>query len=449
MAAKLSVLSILVSVISLCACQSEPRFVKRDDGSTDVIVQDLPGVKDVAVTLTGYSWTYRYELRKTAGTWRATLSNIPDGPDAEVLYEVDYHFDTSMSKQEGTIQYTNTGTVAPPVSPRHLQRRATTVLFDDFSSGHIDPQKWQHAVTANGGGGNEFNMYTPEAVNSYVKNGELYIRPTLTTDRFGDNFLKNGNLDVKAVWGTCTGSARDGCMRHGSKIPVIMSASLTSKTHIRYGKIEVVAKLPKGDWLWPAIWMLPTEGHYGGWPRSGEIDIMEARGNLHYKTAKQGWQAGAGQEHATIHYGAAWNNKKSHGGQHTLQGTTFADNFHTYWIDWTADYVKLGVDSHTLIAFNTPSQGYWHEGNFQGNNIWANGGKDAPFDRPFHLILNVAVGGSWFSHGMTNSPYPQPWHDGWPDAMMGEFWHARHLWWPTWHGEDVAMRIKSVKMQQY
>jgi beta-glucanase (GH16 family) len=51
------------------------------------------------------------------------------------------------------------------------------------------------------------------------------------------------------------------------------------KQTLRYGKIEVVAKLPKGDWLWPAIWMMPQESVYGDWPRSGEIDIMEARGN--------------------------------------------------------------------------------------------------------------------------------------------------------------------------
>nr|KAG5712951.1 hypothetical protein BaRGS_021745 [Batillaria attramentaria] len=83
-----------------------------------------------------------------------------------------------------------------------------------------------------------------------------------------------------------------------------------------------------------------------------------------------------------------------------------------------------------------------------GDDIWASGGTDAPFDRPFYLLLNVAVGGHWFQSSMRNEPYPQPWHDGWWNSSM-EFWDARHLWEHTWHGEQAAMKIKSVKMQQY
>nr|KAG5712954.1 hypothetical protein BaRGS_021748 [Batillaria attramentaria] len=108
----------------------------------------------------------------------------------------------------------------------------------------------------------------------------------------------------------------------------------------------------------------------------------------------------------------------------------------------------IGVDDHTCLAFNTPPNGYWQEGHFSGTNVWASGGKDAPFDRPFHLILNVAVGGNWFHSNNKNSPYPQPWHDDWENKMM-EFWSARHLWEPTWHGEDVAMKVRSVKLVQY
>jgi beta-glucanase (GH16 family) len=65
-------------------------------------------------------------------------------------------------------------------------------------------------------------------------------------------------------------------------IPPVRSARLTTKgkKSIRYGRVEVVAKLPRGDWLWPAIWMMPEKSAYGEWPRSGEIDIMEARGNV-------------------------------------------------------------------------------------------------------------------------------------------------------------------------
>ena len=67
----------------------------------------------------------------------------------------------------------------------------------------------------------------------------------------------------------------------GTVINPVMSARLTTKNshHIQYGKVEIKAKLPRGDWLWPALWMLPVHDDYGPWPRSGEIDIMESRGN--------------------------------------------------------------------------------------------------------------------------------------------------------------------------
>lgn len=67
----------------------------------------------------------------------------------------------------------------------------------------------------------------------------------------------------------------------GRIINPVRSARLSTKGRksIRYGRVEVTAKLPRGDWLWPAIWMMPEEDVYGVWPRSGEIDIMEARGN--------------------------------------------------------------------------------------------------------------------------------------------------------------------------
>ncbi|XP_070191617.1 beta-1,3-glucan-binding protein-like [Littorina saxatilis] len=114
---------------------------------------------------------------------------------------------------------------------------------------------------------------------------------------------------------------------------------------------------------------------------------------------------------------------------------------------WSSTTCRIGVDGHTSLTVNTPSQGFWNEAHLQGNNIWAHGGKSAPFHRPFYLILNVAVGGDFFWGGFDNSPYPRPWSTGPNDYY--EFWQNRHLWLPTWHGEDVAMKVKSVKMMQY
>lgn len=83
-------------------------------------------------------------------------------------------------------------------------------------------------------------------------------------------------------------------------IPPVRSARLTTKGNkgIRYGRVEVVAKLPKGDWIWPAIWMMPEESVYGEWPRSGEIDIMESRGN-----GRDYDEGGRNLYYGTVHWG--------------------------------------------------------------------------------------------------------------------------------------------------
>ena len=148
----------------------------------------------------------------------------------------------------------------------------------------------------------------------------------------------------------------------------------------RYGRIEVSAKLPKGKGTWPAIWMLSTDWNYGGWPASGEIDIMEHVG------------FDPGVIHGTIH-----TEKYNHGkgtqkeGKITIPDCT--ETFHTYAVNWREDKMEFFVDDnlyHTVIR--DPKE------DFTG---W-------PFDQRFHLILNLAVGGNWGGkEGIDKGIFPQ------------------------------------------
>ena len=115
----------------------------------------------------------------------------------------------------------------------------------------------------------------------------LYLQPTLTAEDIGEDTVRNGSMNL---WGgtpagVCTSNAWYGCERSaggsGNVLNPIQSARIRSaqKFSMKYGKVEVKAQLPRGDWIWPAIWMLPEDEAYGGWPKSGEIDIMETRGN--------------------------------------------------------------------------------------------------------------------------------------------------------------------------
>ena len=128
-------------------------------------------------------------------------------------------------------------------------------------------------------------MTTNSANNSFVRDGRLYIVPTLTSDVIGrDNVLGNPPFVFNITGCTEANTTNCGAVSNATAravIPPVMSARIHTRNHysIRYGRVEISAKLPRGDWLWPALWMLPVDERYGPWPRSGEIDIMEARGN--------------------------------------------------------------------------------------------------------------------------------------------------------------------------
>jgi beta-glucanase (GH16 family) len=120
------------------------------------------------------------------------------------------------------------------------------------------------------------------ADNVFIQDGKLYIKPTLQDAKLIDA----NNIINLTKSGVCTSTDPLDCVTStnlttGAIVNPVKSARINTKmgASIRYGRVEVTAKLPKGDWLWPAIWMLPVSNVYGEWPASGEIDIVESRGN--------------------------------------------------------------------------------------------------------------------------------------------------------------------------
>jgi len=175
-------------------------------------------------------------------------------------------------------------------------------------------------------------MTTGTDENVFVKNGELIIKPTLQEEQFlGSNYT----LDLRGHG--CTGSSWSDCVAttnttNGTIINPIKSGRINTRrgASIKYGRIEVVAKLPSGDWLWPAIWMLPKDNVYGSWPRSGEIDIAESRGNDPSYA-----QGGRNVVSSTLHFGPDsnhngwWRNNVKREALHT----TYAAGYNTFGIE--------------------------------------------------------------------------------------------------------------------
>ncbi len=240
----------------------------------------------------------------------------------------------------------------PPVAIKPIEKvykfESSPVWSDEFEySGLPDSTKWGYDLGGSGWGNNELQYYTNRQKNASVQNGILSI-----------NLLKE-NFD-----------GRD-----------YTSSRIVSKDKgdFLYGRFEVKAKLPSGKGTWPAIWMLPTDWSYGGWPKSGEIDIMEHVGYDQDRV------------HITVHTEAYYHSigtQKS--GTKTVSGAS--KNFHVYRIDWTPMDIRGFIDNEQIFQFANENK---------GSAVW-------PFDKRFHLLLNVAFGGNWGgAQGIDPTSLPQ------------------------------------------
>ena len=193
--------------------------------------------------------------------------------------------------------------------PSKCKKYPCLIFRDNFNT--LDFQIWEHLKTASHTGNKEFQYYTNNRTNSYIKDRCLYLKPTLTNDTYDDNFLTSGTLDL---WGTnpfsdCTTNQYNGCVRIGTNSSIInpiKSAGLrTIKSFsFKFDKVNIRAKLPKGDWMWTAFWLMPKYNGYGDWPASGEIDIMVSRGNnLYYENDLKNVSLGNDRITQSLHWG--------------------------------------------------------------------------------------------------------------------------------------------------
>jgi len=325
---------------------------------------------------------------------------------------------------------------------------ANTLIWEDQFD-KLDFSKWQHEITLGGGGNWEFEWYTNNRTNSFVQDGVLYIQPTLTVDNIGETTLVGGAMNI---WAECTNNAFWGCERSaagsGNVINPVQSARLRTlgKFSFKYGKIEIKAQLPKGDFLWPAIWMLPADKAYGGWPASGEIDIMESRGN------DASCAAGGNNKYwSTLHWGPSWD---ANGFEHThntyTHHSSLADDFHIYGLLWSKDRIMTYIDTpeNVVLDVDTSTETFWKRGGWSNrDNPWVHESDiNAPFNQEFYLILNVAAGGTngYFPDGVCG----KTWSDQDPHAVNA-FYYSRDSWYKTWDypaTNQAAMKIDSIQV---
>lgn len=222
------------------------------------------------------------------------------------------------------------------------------VWSDEFDSSAINTNHWRFDIgNGNGGWGNrELEYYTSRPENAFASNGILHI-VALKEPYNGFQFT----------------SAK------------LKSAHLFSK---KFGRFEFRAKLPQGKGYWPALWLMPEKSVYGGWPASGEIDVTENRGSN--TTSVLG----------TIHFGGLYpHHDQSHGPAFHFDNGDSVTNFHVYALEWTTNSIRWYVDNR---LYETQTS-WWSSSN--RTNTAIRNPYPAPFDQPFYIIMNLAVGGNF------------------------------------------------------
>lgn len=241
----------------------------------------------------------------------------------------------------------------------------TLVWQDEFDGTELDMSKWQYETgnwivdeegngVAAGWGNEELQYYTDSEANVYLADGNLVLKAQIedASDEFGEYDFTSGK---------------------------VISRDLFSK---KYGKFEARMKLPEGQGLWPAFWMMPQDNTYGGWASSGEIDIMEAHGSDPSSIG------------GTIHYGEVWPNNKYSGREYEFHESTTYMDYHVYGVEWEPGEIRWYVDGELYST-----QDNWYS---KGPDQAINYSYPAPFDQEFYFILNLAVGG---------------WYDGDPESL--------------------------------
>lgn len=263
-------------------------------------------------------------------------------PTTEVKNESSSSGSDNGNKDNGSSSGKDKPVVTPPTSSEYK-----LVWEDNFNGTELNRNDWNVEEHDPGWVNAELQAYVDSEENIYVKDGNLVLQAIETVHENGDKSYTSGRVNTQ------------------------------NKHDFKYGKFEARIKVPSGMGFLPAFWMMPTdEQYYGQWPKCGEIDIMEVMGQS------------TDTLHGTIHYGEPHGQKQ---GTYVLDASKadFAETFHVYTCEWEPGKITWYVDG---VKFHEANDWYTKREGFDEVAY------PAPFDQPFYMILNVAVGGSWVGY---------------------------------------------------
>jgi beta-glucanase (GH16 family) len=290
-----------------------------------------------------------------------------------------------MSVAKQSVIFLYAGSLLGSVGSSLTAQRTTSTTWrmiwqDEFSSAGIDTTKWgfdlgngfyadSGKTFVSGWGNDELQCYTAAPRNTFVADGLLHIVAQSDSGKgcaYSSARLKTRRSDGSALFAQ------------------------------RYGRFEFRAKLPPGRGIWPALWLLPQDDAYGTWAASGEIDVMEARGQTPSTVL------------GTLHYGSRWPHNAFSGTEYVFPNRGSITDFHVYAMEWEPGRMRWFVDGvacQTQTFWWSSSQKDGRQGMKPANeselNPWP-----APFDQRFYIVMNLAVGGRFLGNPDATTPFP-------------------------------------------
>lgn len=251
-----------------------------------------------------------------------------------------------IENDDNRVEFTNAGYDAPTSYSGY-----TLAWADEFNGTTLGLTDWSFENGDGcpglcGWGNNELEYYTSRPENLFFQDGKMIIEARK------ENYSGKSYTSSKIL-------------TRGKKV-------------FKFARIDIRAKLPKGKGIWPAFWLLPQSNVFGGWPRSGEIDLMEMIGHE------------ANRTYGTLHYGPGPGSIQL-GRNYTLPSGVFNDEFHVFSLEWKMNEIKWFVDGNLFSTYTNAD--------FGTNNY--------PFNEEFFLIINLAVGGNWPGSPDPTTYFPQ------------------------------------------
>nr|ATU82852.1 secreted Beta-GRP-like protein [Pristhesancus plagipennis] len=306
--------------------------------------------------------------------------------------------------------------------------KGDVVFYEEFDSspGWGLNNKWSSEVELPGRDSEETYFVVLDNSNAIVEKGFLSIKPTLTEEKYGDNFVKAGHLKLKG----CTAEIRAYCETTAVSwklIPPVLTSRISTKHSFsfKYGKIEIRAKLPKGDWIVPEIRLIGKSYI----PLSGRITLAKSFGNEYLSS--NGVNIG-GQ---LLEQGISVNGRSPKIFPKSSDNL-WSDDFHTYQVDWTRDSITFKVDGSEVGRIKNDRKLF--------SNL-IGGTKIYPFDPEFYISLGIHVGGLYdFPDDAVNRGKRKPWTNT-DIKNVVDFWKAKDEWYPTW-GDHSKLLVDYIKV---